>query len=95
MRYVLIKVNDFFKEWDDIKKGRNKLEQVITQKTEEFTFEKDQKAEQKMYSDLGRLKDHRKNQETDSPQKSPMIIAVGLKSPNIENNSVNVFCPSS
>lgn len=36
-----------------------------------------EKAEQKMYSDLGRLKDHRKNQEADSPQKSPMIIAVG------------------
>lgn len=49
---ILDKVNDFFKEWDDIKKGRNKLEQVITQKTEEFTFEKDQKAEQKMFDDF-------------------------------------------
>lgn len=33
-----------------------------------------EKAEQKMYSDLGRLKDHRKNQ---SEKKEPMIIAVG------------------
>ncbi|WP_032113092.1 tRNA (N6-isopentenyl adenosine(37)-C2)-methylthiotransferase MiaB [Candidatus Paracaedibacter symbiosus] len=33
-----------------------------------------EKAEQKMYSDLGRLKDHRKNQDG---KKEPMIIAVG------------------
>lgn len=33
-----------------------------------------EKAEQKMYSDLGRLKDHRKNQ---GEKKEPMIIAVG------------------
>lgn len=33
-----------------------------------------EKAEQKMYSDLGRLKDHRKNQ---GDKKDPMIIAVG------------------
>lgn len=35
-----------------------------------------EKAEQKMYSDLGRLKDHRKNQ-TENGKKEPMVIAVG------------------
>lgn len=36
-----------------------------------------EKAEQKMYSDLGRLKDHRKTQENQPNRKEPMIIAVG------------------
>lgn len=49
---ILDKVNEFFKEWDDIKKGRSKLEQIITEKTEEFTFEKDQEDEKKMFDNF-------------------------------------------
>jgi phage-related minor tail protein len=49
---ILDKVNEFFKEWDDIKKGRTKLEQIITEKTEEFTFEKDQEDEKKMFDNF-------------------------------------------
>ncbi len=49
---ILDEVNEFFKEWDDTRRGRSKLEQTVTQKTEEFIFEKEQQAEKKMFDDF-------------------------------------------
>jgi flagellar biosynthesis chaperone FliJ len=49
---ILDEVNELFREWEDIKKGQTKLEQVVTQKTEEFTFEKNQEIDKKMSDDF-------------------------------------------
>lgn len=48
---ILDKVNEFFKEWEDIKKGQSRLKKTVDKKTAEFTFEKEQKIEKKMFDD--------------------------------------------
>jgi flagellar biosynthesis chaperone FliJ len=48
---ILDKVNEFFKEWEDIKKAQSRLKQTVDKKTAEFTFEKEQKIEKKMFDE--------------------------------------------
>ncbi|MFT6071642.1 MAG: hypothetical protein ACJARD_000358 [Alphaproteobacteria bacterium] len=49
---ILDEVNEFFKQWDDTKKGRMRLEDAVSQKTEEYIFDKNQKEEDAMFDDL-------------------------------------------
>lgn|GEM_PF-5488961 len=49
---LIEEVNELFKQWDDTKKGRMRLEDAASQKTEEYTFEKDQEEEAKMFDDF-------------------------------------------
>lgn len=48
---ILDQVNELFKEWEDIKKGQQKLEQTVEKITTEFNFEKEQAIERKMFDD--------------------------------------------
>lgn len=48
---ILDQVNELFKEWEDIKKSQQKLEQTVEKITTEFNFEKEQAIERKMFDD--------------------------------------------